>query len=191
MKTTPDYIVIGSGVAGLRAAIELAQNGRVAVLTKDRLDESNTEYAQGGVAVALSDDDEFSLHYEDTLNAGAGLCAERAVRVLVEEGRHYITELIEWGAQFDRQGGALAFTQEAAHSRRRILHAHGDSTGREIVRALIAVAKKNPNIQLMAHAATISLIVEDGRCVGVKFIDPNETFRVHIRPPAAVLPTRT
>jgi L-aspartate oxidase len=185
----PDFIVIGSGVAGLRAAIELSRGGSVTVLTKDRLDESNTEYAQGGVAVALSDDDEISLHYEDTLNAGAGLCDENAVRVLVEEGPRYITELIEWGAEFDREGDALAFTQEAAHSRRRILHAHGDSTGREIVRSLLARAKKSKNINLQAHAATIDLIVEDGRCVGVRFIDPNESMRREMLARAVALAT--
>jgi L-aspartate oxidase len=189
MNSPPDYIVLGSGVAGLRAAIELARDGRVAVLTKDRLDESNTEYAQGGVAVAMSDDDEISLHFEDTLNAGAGLCDERAVRVLVEEGPRYITELIECGARFDREDGALAFTREAAHSRRRILHANGDSTGREIVRALIAHARKQPNIQLLAHAATIGLILEDGRCAGVRFIDPNESLRRELRARAVVLAT--
>ena len=140
--TETDFIVLGSGVAGLRAAIELASFGRVTVLTKERLDESNTEYAQGGVAVALSDDDEIDLHIEDTLVAGAGLCDERAVRVLVEEGPKYITQLIDWGAQFDREDGELSFTREAAHSRNRILHAHGDSTGREIVRAMIAQARR-------------------------------------------------
>lgn len=189
MSVTTDFIVIGSGVAGLRAALELAKEGRVIVLTKDRLDESNTEYAQGGVAVALSDDDEIDLHIEDTLIAGAGLCDEKAVRVLIEEGPRYITELIELGAQFDREGGELAFTREAAHSRRRILHAHGDSTGREIVRALIAAAKKHPNIQLTAHAATIGLTVEDGRCCGVQFIDPNESLRREMFASAVVLAT--
>ncbi|HZS05179.1 MAG TPA: L-aspartate oxidase [Blastocatellia bacterium] len=189
MQTSPDYIVIGSGVAGLRAALGLARGGRVAVLTKDRLDESNTEYAQGGVAVALSDDDEIDLHVEDTLKAGAGLCDEKAVRVLVEEGPRYITELIEWGAQFDREGGALAFTQEAAHSRRRILHAHGDSTGREIVRSLIKRARQEPNIEFHAHAATISLIVEDGHCAGVRYIHPNESVRCEMRARAVVLAT--
>src|SRR5215471_3999117 len=178
MNSSPDYIVLGSGVAGLRAAAELARAGRVAVLTKDRLDESNTEYAQGGVAVAMSDDDEISLHVEDTLNAGAGLCDEQAVR-----------ELIEWGAQFDREGGALQFTREAAHSRRRILHANGDSTGREIVRALIAHARKQSNIQLVAHAATVGLLVEDGRCAGVRFIDTNESLRRELRARAVVLAT--
>ncbi|MFN0110221.1 MAG: L-aspartate oxidase [Blastocatellia bacterium] len=189
MQASPDFIVIGSGVAGLRAALELAKAGRVVVLTKDRLDESNTEYAQGGVAVALSDDDEIDLHVEDTLIAGAGLCDEKAVRVLVEEGPRYITELIELGAQFDREDGELAFTREAAHSRRRILHAHGDSTGREIVRALIAAAKKHPNIELTAHAATIGLTVTDGRCCGVQFIDPNESLRRELFARAVVLAT--
>lgn len=189
MQTSTDFIVIGSGVAGLRAALELAKGGRVTVLTKDRLDESNTEYAQGGVAVALSDDDEIDLHVEDTLVAGAGLCDEKAVRVLIAEGPRYITELIEWGAQFDREGGELAFTREAAHSRRRILHAHGDSTGREIVRALIAAAKKHPNIRLTAHAATVGLTMEDGRCTGVQFIDPSESLRREIFADAVVLAT--
>jgi L-aspartate oxidase len=189
MDSSPDYIVIGSGVAGLRAAVELAPHGKVVVLTKDRLDESNTEYAQGGVAVALSDDDEIELHIEDTLIAGAGLCDEKAVRVLAEAGPRYITQLIEWGAQFDRDGEALAFTQEAAHSRRRILHARGDSTGREFVRALISHAKKQPGIQLMAHAATVGLIVEAGRCVGVRFIDPNESMRRELYARAVVLAT--
>lgn len=187
--SSPDYIVLGSGVAGLRAAIELANHGHVIVLTKERLDESNTEYAQGGVAVALSDDDEIDLHIEDTLIAGAGLCDEKAVRVLVEEGPKYITQLIEWGAQFDRDGEELAFTREAAHSRNRILHARGDSTGREIVRAMIAHARTKPNLQLLAHAATISLIVEDGRCVGVRYIDPNESLLREMRARAVVIAT--
>jgi len=173
MSFDTDYIIIGSGIAGLRAAIEIAGAGaRVTVLTKDRTDESNTEYAQGGVAVALSDDDEVALHEEDTLAAGAGLCDAEAVRVLVEDGRRYIAELIEWGTEFDREGGRLVFTREAAHSRRRILHAHGDSTGREIVRALIARARGESNIRFLAHAATESLIIEDSVCRGVRYLDP-------------------
>ncbi|MGH9901165.1 MAG: FAD-dependent oxidoreductase, partial [Pyrinomonadaceae bacterium] len=141
MASETDFIVIGSGIAGLRAALEIARGaGRVTVLTKERTSESNTEYAQGGVAVALSEDDEASLHEEDTVGAGAGLCDERAVEVLVADGQKYIRELIEWGTEFDREGGRLLFTREAAHSRRRILHARGDATGHEIVRALIARA---------------------------------------------------
>jgi L-aspartate oxidase len=172
-----DFIVIGSGIAGLRAAVALAPAGRVTVLTKDRVTESNTEYAQGGVAVVLSDDDKIDLHFQDTIDAGAGLCDAEAVSVLVEEGPRYITELIDHGAEFDRSEGQLAFTREAAHSRPRILHAHGDATGREIVRALVAWSRKSPGIEYLAHSCTQSLIVTDNRCVGVTYIEP-ETNRI-------------
>src|SRR5215211_3121380 len=173
MALETDFIVVGSGIAGLRAAVEMASSGaRVTVLTKDRTSESNTEYAQGGIAVALSEEDEVALHEEDTLNAGAGLCDARAVRVMVEDGPRYIQELISWGTEFDREGGRLVFTREAAHSRRRILHAHGDSTGREIVRALIARARQEREIAFVAHAATESLLVKEGRVNGVRYLDP-------------------
>lgn len=188
MPLETDFIVIGSGIAGLRAAIELAQHGaHVTVLTKDRTNESNTEYAQGGIAVALSEDDRVALHEEDTLNAGAGLCDERAVRVMVEDGPRLIQELIAWGTEFDREGGRLVFTQEAAHSRRRILHAHGDSTGREIVRALIARARAERGIAFMAHAATESLLVEESRVCGVRYLDPLVRAPRSLRARAVVL----
>jgi L-aspartate oxidase len=173
MALETDFIVIGSGVAGLRSSIELARSGaRVTVLTKDKASESNTEYAQGGVAVVLSDDDNAELHEDDTLVAGAGLCDPEAVETLVTEGTKYINELIGWGTEFDREGGRLIFTQEAAHSRRRIIHAHGDSTGAEIVRSLIARAAAEPTIHLTPFANTESLIIRDGRCIGVRFLDP-------------------
>ncbi|MBX3289512.1 MAG: L-aspartate oxidase [Acidobacteria bacterium] len=173
MAKVTDFIVIGSGVAGLRASVALAESGAdVTVLTKDKASESNTEYAQGGVAVVLSDDDTAELHEGDTLVAGAGLCDEAAVEVLVTEGTRYIKQLIDWGTEFDREGSDLIFTQEAAHSRRRILHAHGDSTGKEIVRSLIARAGVEPNINLLPFSATESLIIKDGRCVGVRYLDP-------------------
>jgi len=173
MALQTDFVVIGSGIAGLRAAIELAESGAsVTVLTKDKTSESNTEYAQGGVAVVLSEDDNSELHEDDTLVAGAGLCDEEAVEILVSDGTKYIQELINWGTEFDRESGKLIFTQEAAHSRRRILHAHGDSTGKEIVRALIARARLEKNIVLMPFANTEGLIVRESRCVGVRFLDP-------------------
>ena len=168
-----DFIVIGSGVAGLRASIELASGGaRVTVLTKDKASESNTEYAQGGVAVVLSDDDNAELHEGDTLVAGAGLCDPEAVETLVTEGTKYVKQLIDWGTEFDREGGDLVFTKEAAHSRNRILHAHGDSTGAEFVRSLIARARVERSINLTPFANTENLLVSDGRCVGVRFLDP-------------------
>lgn len=173
MPLETDFVVIGSGVAGLRASIALAESGAaVTVLTKDRADESNTEYAQGGVAVVLADDDESALHEGDTLVAGAGLCDLRAVETLVSEGTKYIKQLIDWGIEFDHEGGKLAFTQEAAHSRRRILHAHGDSTGKEIVRALTVRAGLETAINILPFAATESLIIHEGRCVGVRYLDP-------------------
>lgn len=173
MALETDFIVIGSGVAGLRASVELAKSGaRVTVLTKDKASESNTEYAQGGVAVVLSEDDNAELHEDDTLVAGAGLCDVPAVETLVTEGTKYIKQLIDWGTEFDKEGGKLLMGQEAAHSRRRILHAHGDSTGAEFVRSLIARAGQEKTINLTPFANTESLIVRDGRCVGVRFLDP-------------------
>jgi L-aspartate oxidase len=190
MSLVTDFIVVGSGVAGLRASIALAERGAdVTVLTKDKASESNTEYAQGGVAVVLSEDDQAALHEGDTLVAGAGLCDERAVETLVTEGTKYIKQLIDWGTEFDREGGKLVFTQEAAHSRRRILHAHGDSTGAEFVRSLIARARQEKKINLLPFANTESLIVEDGRCTGVRFLDPILRSPREIRGKAVIMCT--
>src|SRR5205085_8545446 len=158
-----DYAVVGSGIAGLRAAIELSTAGNVLVLAKSNLSDSATAWAQGGIAVALSDEDEIGLHEQDTINAGDGLCRPEAVALVVEEGPKYITQLIEWGTEFDRAGTKLAFTREAAHSRSRILHAHGDSTGREISRALLARAHTIPHLHLRAHSFITGLILDNGR----------------------------
>jgi L-aspartate oxidase len=184
-----DYVVVGSGVAGLRAAIELSNVGSVLVLAKSDLSDSATSWAQGGVAVALSDEDEISLHEQDTIKAGDGLCRAESVALLVEEGPKYITELIEWGTEFDRAGTKLAFTREAAHSRSRILHAHGDSTGREISRALLARAHSIPHLHLRAHAFTTELIVESKSVVGVRFIDEVEGSLHEVRAGAVLLAT--
>ena len=166
-----DFVVLGGGIAGMRAAIELAPGGRVLVLTKDDLYESSTEYAQGGIAAALGEDDEVTLHLHDTLLAGDGLCREEAVRVLVEEGPQQIQQLIDWGMQFDRNGTKLAFTREGAHSRSRILHAHGDSTGSEILRALMAKARTIHSIQLQPHTFATELLVETASVCGVEYLD--------------------
>src|SRR5919199_1893848 len=161
-----DFLVIGSGVAGLRAALELSRHGHVHVLTKGHPLESSSIYAQGGVAVALSEEDDVAIHYTDTLKAGHGLCRKEAVRILVEEGPHRIQELIRWGARFDKVGGKYAFAREAAHSRSRILRARGDATGNEMVRVLIAQARRQRRIHWLQHHFTIDLVVTDGVCRG-------------------------
>jgi L-aspartate oxidase len=167
-----DFLVVGAGVAGLRAAIELSQAGTVLVVAKDSLKESSSEYAQGGIAVALSEDDDVELHEQDTLAAGDGLCDPEAVRTLVEQGPAAIQELIEWGAEFDREGSKLAFGREAAHSRRRILHAHGDSTGHEIARTLYHKAASIPNIEFRSFAAVTDLLTaQGGEVAGVAVCD--------------------
>ncbi len=175
MKKLPervDFIVVGAGVAGLRAAIALAEAGKVLILTKSEVTESATQYAQGGIAVVLSDEDEISFHLQDTINAGDGIVNEQAARVLVEEGPDRIQELIAWGTEFDRNGTKLTFTREAAHSRSRILHAHGDSTGREIGRALYAKAATLKNIAFSEFEFTSQLHMVDGRVCGVELISP-------------------
>jgi L-aspartate oxidase len=184
-----DYAVVGAGVAGLRAAIELSEAGSVLVLAKSDLSDSATAWAQGGIAVALSDEDEIGLHEQDTIKAGDGLCRADAVALLVEEGPKYITQLIEWGTEFDRAGTKLAFTREAAHSRSRILHAHGDSTGREISRALLARAHTIAHLHLRAHAFTTELIVEKGGVVGLRFLDETDGSVHEVRTRGVLLAT--
>jgi L-aspartate oxidase len=165
-----DYLIIGSGIAGLRAAAELASAGSVLILTKAEPREGNTGYAQGGIAAAVGDDDSPELHAADTIAAGAGLCDEAAVRVLVGDGPRYVRELIEWGAGFDRDpDGCLSLTLEAAHSVRRVLHAR-DATGREIGRVLWKRVSALPGVTAHDHARVIDLVVEDGCCHGVRFL---------------------
>ncbi len=186
-KESVDFLVIGSGVAGLRAAIELAPHGSVLVVTKDVPTESSTEYAQGGIAVAMSDEDKVGIHLEDTLKAGDGLCRENAVSALVEEGPRRIAELISWGAEFDKEGARLAFTREAAHSKNRILHAHGDSTGKELERVLLAKVRTYPSVKKYPFGFTIDLIVRDGKCLGAYMLRDGKTVSLFSR--ATVLAT--
>lgn len=167
-----DLLVLGSGIAGLRAAVEAAGSGwNVLVATKDLLRESNTGYAQGGIAVALSASDSVESHVQDTLAAGDGLCDEPAVRALAEDGPKRVSELMDWGAQFDRNGEELHFTREAAHSRNRILHAGGDSTGRELERTLVVKAGATPSIRVLPYHMCLRLIIEDGRAAGAWLFD--------------------
>ena len=148
-----DFLIVGGGVAGLRAAIGLAPAGRVLVLTKAEPAESNTGYAQGGIAAAIGDDDSPALHAADTIRAGDGLCDEDAVRVCVEDGPRYVHELIDWGARFDRgPDGRPALGREAAHSVRRVLHADGTRCPRCESVAGARPATEGPFLRILAAA---------------------------------------
>jgi L-aspartate oxidase len=160
-----DYLVMGAGVAGLRAAVELAEHGEVLVVTKESLGESNTYYAQGGIAVAMEGEADVSLHLEDTIAAGDGLVYRPAAEALVTEGPARVTELIEWGTRFDRNGGQLLRTREGAHSLPRILHARGDATGAEISRSLVALARVHPRIRFAEWTMVTGLVIVDGRVI--------------------------
>ncbi len=185
------FVIAGGGIAGLRAALELAEQASVIVLAKSGLEDSATRQAQGGIAVAWGDDDTLELHEQDTLAAGAGLCEPEAVRVLVSEGPARVRELVAWGAQFDRQPQthSLARGREAAHSRARILHAQGDATGREIARVLEARARAHANIRILAPAGLTRIWLgprpQELGCMGVIWRDA--AGREHAQPARAVL----
>ncbi len=165
---------MGAGVAGLRAAVELANHGEVLVVTKESLRESNTHYAQGGIAVAMEGEEDVRLHLEDTVAAGDGLVHRPAAEALVAEGPVRVAELIEWGADFDREGdnpcGAFLRTREGAHSLARILHANGDATGAEISRSLVAFAQVHKRIRFAEWTMVTGLVVEENRVIAVDLL---------------------
>lgn len=169
-----DTLVVGSGIAGLWAALKSADHGSVIVLTKKEESESNTNYAQGGIAGVLSPDDAPRLHIDDTLEAGAGLCHEDSVDVLVREGPDRIRELIDYGAEFStvpgEKGEVLALGREGGHSRRRIVHAK-DLTGREIERALLTAVRLHPRITVFENHLALDLLVRDNTCYGAVALD--------------------
>ncbi|HON67550.1 MAG TPA: FAD-binding protein, partial [Phycisphaerae bacterium] len=162
-----DFLVVGSGVAGLRAAIETAKHGPTLLITKSRIDDSNTAKAQGGIAVVMAASDKFESHIQDTLTVGCGLCDRAAVERIVREGPRRIEELIEWGALFDRRKKQLLLGLEGGHSAPRIVHAMGDATGREVANTLIRVARGTEQLRIFEECFAIDLLVVDGRCCGV------------------------
>ncbi len=160
-------LVIGAGVAGLRAAIEAAEHCSVIVVCKGGLEDSNTWNAQGGIASVLKTGDSFDSHIADTLRAGCGLCDEKIVEMVVRQGPQLLEQLLEWGADFDLEDGDVATTLEGGHSQPRVAHAHGDETGRIIAQTLIRKARSHPNIKIIEHFYAIDLLTLDSKCVGV------------------------
>jgi L-aspartate oxidase len=188
-RVDTDVIVVGSGIAGLYTALKASETNRVTMIAKKALLESNTRYAQGGIAAVISDEDSPLYHRQDTLVAGAGLCDEQAVDVLVNEGPKGIEELVRFGTQFDKgNGGEYALTMEGAHSQRRILHAHGDATGAEIVRALAEVTKRSESIDIWDDHFCLDVVTHNGVCHGVIVERPNGE-RVFVAAKATVLCT--
>ena len=190
-----DVLIIGSGAAGLRAALAASEHANVTLITKTTLTESNTHYAQGGIAVAMNLDDTIALHIKDTCEAGARLCDVKAVEMMVSEGIPRVAELLEWGANFDWEGTLPRFTQEAAHSRRRIVH-KGDATGRETTDVLIQRVLNTKNIHVLQNTFAIDLLTdaevarggeEALACYGVTAIVGEEI--VCIRAKATILAT--
>ena len=182
MDLRSDFLIIGSGIAALRAAAELAAAGDVLILTKAEPTAGNTGYAQGGIAAAIGPDDSPELHGADTIAAGDGLCDPRAVAALVEDGPRYVQELIEWGARFDHDAdGRPALAIEGAHSARRVLHAR-DATGREIGRVLWQRVSRLPGITSHPHARVVALATDDGRCVGARFLQEDGSIGRAIAP---------
>jgi len=176
-----DFLVMGAGVAGLRAAVELARHGDVLVVTKESVAESNTHYAQGGIAVAMEGDADVALHLTDTVNAGDGLVYRPAAQALVAEGPVRVAELIEWGANFDSEDGQLLRTREGAHSLARILHANGDATGAEISRSLAAFARVHKRIRFAEWTTVTGLVVADGRVIGADLLSCDRRPRLQQR----------
>src|SRR5947199_7550626 len=161
-----DVMVIGAGIAGLRAALEVPRELDVLVVTKDAIQQSNSNFAQGGIAGVLSPEDRFENHIEDTLIAGAGLCDQPIVEMVVREAPAQINDLIHWGTHFDEENGQLALTREGGHSHRRIVHALGDATGFEVMRAMSAYTAGQHHITLWDDTFTLDLLTHEGRCVG-------------------------
>src|SRR5213596_2526804 len=197
-----DFLVLGSGIAGLSFALKVASRGRVAIITKKDRAESNTNYAQGGIAAVTSKEDSFEMHVRDTLEAGAGLCKEAVVRTIVQEGPARIQELIELGMRFSEReaitaNGAreLDLGKEGGHSKRRILHAK-DVTGREIERALLAAIAAQPNIEIFENHVAIDLITTaklrqtgQNRALGVYGLDKRTGLVETLAAPVILLAT--
>ena len=184
-----DFLVVGSGLAGLYASLYASKFGKVALLTKSTLEESNSYWAQGGIAAALDPEDSPLFHFEDTIKAGRGLCNEEAVRILVQEGRDRVRHLIAQGMKFDSGESGLELGLEGGHSKRRVLHAGGSSTGKEMVQFLISSVKANPDVHLLENTVAVELISDEMRCFGALVFKEDSGERIVIFAKSTILAT--
>ncbi len=184
-----DTIIIGSGLAGLTSAYYSSQYGSVAIITKAELDISNSYYAQGGIAAAIADDDSPEQHMDDTLIAGRGLCDEDAVKVLVNEGKDRVLEFIEMGMQFDTKNGQLVLGLEGAHSKRRILHAGGDATGKKLTCFILEKVRNKENITAFEFTTAVKLLKSNGNIAGVQALEFKTGRNILFKTKAVILAT--
>jgi L-aspartate oxidase len=184
-----DTVVIGSGLAGLTAAYYSARYGTVAIVTKSQLDTSNSYYAQGGVAAALADDDSPEFHLNDTVTAGRGLCDFDPVKILVYEGRDRLLEIIEMGMKFDSRKGKLLFGLEGGHSKRRILHAGGDATGKKLTSFMLAKVREQKKITSFEYTVAVRLIQQNHRVVGLLAIDFRTGENIVVKSKSVIIAT--
>ena len=184
-----DFLIIGSGAAGLHAAWRASQYGQVTLITKSSLQASSSYWAQGGIAAVLNNDDSYQSHKQDTFEAGRGLCHSEAVDLLVKEGAERVQELVDLGMPFDRSNGSLDLGLEGGHSNRRVLHANGAATGKALVEFLAQQVIQKANITIIAHAFVYRLLAEDGRCLGVQAYQYRENALLRIDSPVTILAT--
>jgi L-aspartate oxidase len=168
-----DVLIVGGGLAGLRAAIAVDPKLSTLVVTKDKLQQSNSQFAQGGIASVMDPEDRFEDHIADTLSAGGELCNREVVEMVVRESPERVRELVEWGTRFDLEGGEIALGREGGHSHDRIVHALGDATGKEVMRAVIDYVNKLPHLQTWQNTFTLDLLTEDGVCRGALVWNPH------------------
>lgn len=173
-----DVLIIGGGLAGLRAANAVSSSNSLMIVTKDQLQQSNSNYAQGGIAGVMHPEDNFENHIQDTLTAGGSLCDQDIVDMVIKEAPDRIRELMQWGTNFDRNSGELSLGREGGHSHHRILHALGDSTGKEIIRAMIQWTRKLRNVSILENTFTLDLLTEYGICRGALIRQNNEMIMV-------------
>lgn len=186
---TTDFLIIGSGAAGLHAALYASQFGKVTIVTKSGLEASSSYWAQGGIAAVLNNDDSFESHVNDTMAAGRGLCNKEAVEFLVREGAERVRELIDKGMSFDRSNGSLELGLEGGHSSRRVLHANGAATGKALIEFLTTQVRKRPNIQIVENAFAYELISDGEACTGIRSYRFLEDQLLTVQSPATILAT--